>query len=187
MAALQAPPRVLQGSTGSRLVSCTCSTGLQANIVDELLREKGRTPQKRHGAMMRHVMLSSFYPAAFSPFARVEGAWPVAKRIRRGRLIVAQPASDHSEDVFGEAEDPAEIAMAKKGTVLSAVNTLALVEKAQRRGCPGGPCVCLAKQSGCRAPARFKSFKAHSSVPKQLCAVGRKSLACGLLCGRDLS
>jgi len=34
-------------------------------------------------------------------------------------------------DVFGEAEDPAEIAMAKKGTVLSAVNTLALVEKVQ--------------------------------------------------------
>ena len=37
------------------------------------------------------------------------------------------------EDVFGEAEDPTEIAMAKKGAVFSVVNTLVLVEKAMLR------------------------------------------------------
>ena len=34
------------------------------------------------------------------------------------------------EDVFGEAEDPTEIAMTKKGSMFSGVNAVVLVEKA---------------------------------------------------------
>ncbi|CAE7228850.1 unnamed protein product [Symbiodinium pilosum] len=55
---------------------------------------------------------------------------------------VASPASDESSiprhfravlfmDVFGEAEDPTEIAMTKKGSMFSGVNAVVLVEKVQ--------------------------------------------------------
>ncbi|CAE7039655.1 unnamed protein product [Symbiodinium natans] len=77
------------------------------------------------------------------------GAYPISVAIYPLEIAwfellhwVASPASDSSSiprhfravlfmDVFGEAEDPTEIAMAKKGAVFSVVNTLVLVEKVQ--------------------------------------------------------